>query len=261
MISNHQLKIYRSLKQKKYRKKENKFLIEGLNLCEAVLDSQWTVELMLISKKLSCEASFSKFQNMLADKNVPFEIVAESVTNSLSESVTPQGICAIVKLKNQTINDLWKLSAQEILILDQVKDPGNLGTIFRSADWFGIKTIICSNKCVDIYNGKVLRSSAGSVFHLPLVLSDININELLIKLIENNYLIFVASSSSTNSYLSTKYPRPFALIVGSEREGVQEEVKNFPIHEICIPRRGKAESLNVGVATSILLAESFRNIN
>jgi TrmH family RNA methyltransferase len=261
MISNHQLKIYRSLKQKKYRKKENKFLIEGFNLCEAVLDSPWTVELMLISKKLSNEASFSKFQKMLSKKKVPFEIVAESVTNSLSESVTPQGICAIVKLQNQSIKDFWKLNAQEILILDQVKDPGNLGTILRTADWFGIQAVICTDHCVDIHNGKVLRSSAGSVFHLPLVLNDINLQEILTKLIKESYHIFMASSSSTNSYLGTKYPRPFAIVIGSEREGVQKEVKNFPINEICIPRRGKAESLNVGVATSILLAESFRNVN
>jgi TrmH family RNA methyltransferase len=198
---------------------------------------------------------------MLSQKNVPFEIVAESVTNSLSESVSPQGICAVVKLKNQSFHDLWTLNAQEILILDQVKDPGNLGTILRTADWFGVKAVVCSDQCVELYNGKVLRSSAGSVFHLPLVLTDINLKKFLAILIEKKYHIFVASSSSTNSYLRTKYPRPFALLVGSEREGIQVDVNRFPVHEICIPRRGIAESLNVGIAASILLAESFRAIN
>ena len=257
MISNNQLKIYRSLKSKKYRKIEGKFLIEGGNLCEVALESSYSVELLLMSLHFSEDNSNRHIIDLIQEKKIPFEIVDEKIVNSLSESVSPQGIVAVLDIPKFNLDDFWNLKAEEVLVLDRVADPGNLGTILRSADWFGIKAVLCSSNCVDIYNGKVLRSSTGSFFHLPIVLDDLNIVDIVAQLTRNNYSVFIADSHTNQSYLETSFPRPFALVVGSERQGVRSEIQSFG-KKICIPKRGKAESLNVAIATSILLAEAFR---
>ena len=256
MISHQQLKIYRSLKQKKYRHRERKFLIEGLNLCEAALQSDFLLERLLLSR--DGELNFSRHLPLLAEKRVPVEIVPDKVIRSLSESTSPQGIIAVVKMPLPALADLWKLPPREILVLDRVRDPGNLGTILRTANWFGIPAIACSNACVDLYNSKVLRSSAGSLFQLPLILDDVNLTQLLPELLEHNYNLFVANPAAQQSYLDVEFRRPFALIVGSERQGVEKAVYSFPLQEICIPRRGRAESLNVAMATAILLAAATK---
>jgi RNA methyltransferase, TrmH family len=257
MISNNQLKIYRSLKSKKYRKIEGKFLIEGSNLCEAALESSYSVELLLMSESFSEDNSNRHILNRIKEKKIRSEIVKEKIVDSLSESVSPQGIVAAIESPELDIEKFWDLKAEEVLVLDRISDPGNLGTILRSAAWFGIKAVLCSSDCVDLYNGKVLRSSAGSIFQLPLILDDLNIVEVVSQLKKNKYSILIADSNTNQSYMDTPFSRPFALVVGSERQGVRSEIQSSG-KGICIPNRGKAESLNVAIATSILLAEAFR---
>ena len=261
MISKQQLKSYRSLQNKKDRSLQGKFIIEGINLCEAALNSNFSIEILLFSENLKDEKIFLQLKDISKKKGVPYTQVPDTEIKKMSDSVSPQGILGIVDIPDRSIFDLWELNPEEILILDRINDPGNLGTIFRTASWFGVKSVICSQECADIYNGKVLRSSAGSFFQLPLILHNMNLFDLLENLIKRKYAIWVSSSSTGKSYLDVDYSRPLALVVGNERFGVQKYVYDFPVNKVCIPRLGKGESLNVGIATSIILSEIFRNIN
>lgn len=258
MISKNQLKTYRSLKTKKYRISEGKFLIEGNNLCEAALESEFSIELILISSAFANRSSSHNLKTLIEEKKAPFEIVEDKVVYSLSESLSPQGVVAVLKIPEVNTKDIWHFNPTEILILDRISDPGNLGTIIRSADWFGIRTIVCSSNCADLYNGKVLRSSAGSIFHLPLIMTGINLVDFMRQLIERKYSVFIADPGADNSYLETSFPRPFAVIVGNERQGVRSEIQCIGGTKINIPKKGKAESLNAAVAASILLAEACK---
>ncbi len=258
MISASQLKKYRSLQQKKYRQQYGQFLIEGFNLCEAALRSDFSVELLLINQE-AAEQFFPRLA-VLAKKQVKVEFVPDQVIRALSESVSSPGMIAVVKMPQRSLADLWNLQPHEILILDQIRDPGNLGTILRTAEWFGIQALICSEACVDLFNSKVLRSSAGAYFQLPLVLANQKLIEVLPELLARDYNLLVANPTASQSYFEMDFRRPFALIIGSERQGVSPGIYDFPLQEICIPRRGRTDSLNVAVAAAILLAAAVKPV-
>ena len=258
MISSSQLKIYRSLLHKKYRYKHGRFLFEGANLCEAALASDAELEILLISDDVRDKPSNAKLKDLALAKIVPFEIVPDEVIESLSDAVTPQGIVAVAKMKMPLVEDLWSLLPAEILVLDQIRDPGNLGTILRTAEWFGIQAVVLSKNCVDLFNSKVLRSSAGSYFQLNTIINDVDLMGFISLLSQYKYKIIAADPSASISYTEIAYERPFALIIGSERNGVDKRIHSLPTTEICVPRQGKADSLNAAVTAGILLGEAFR---
>lgn len=255
MVSNNQLKFLRSLRQKKYRKQEKKFLIEGLNLCQAAIESNYRTELLLFGESVAEKGPFAALQQLASRNGIPREIVNDKVIRQLSDAVTPQGVVAVVEMPDSKITGLWQHNPSQLLILDGITDPGNLGTIIRSAAWFGLSAVVCSDRCVDLYNAKVLRSSAGSVFYIPQIYTDVEILSLSEELAARGYQLYVADSSGDKSYREADFSDPFALIIGSERHGVQAAFNQLPVEKISIPRHGtKGDSLNAGVAASIILA-------
>ncbi|HDL19480.1 MAG TPA: RNA methyltransferase [Bacteroidetes bacterium] len=253
MISKNQLKLLRSLQQKKYRKQEKKFLIEGLNLCRAAIESYYRTELFLFGESVAEKEPFAALQQLASGKGIDLEIIADKTIMQLSDAVSPQGVVAVVKMPELKLTELWDSSPHQLIILDKIADPGNLGTIIRSAAWFGLSAVICSDRCVDLYNAKVLRSSAGSVFYIPQIYTDVEILSLSAELAARGYQLYAADSSGKTSYREADFSVPYALIVGSERHGVQAAFNQLPVQKISIPRHGKGDSLNAGVAASIIL--------
>ena len=234
-IKNEKIKNIKKLNQKKYRDKENLFIVEGEHLVLEAYKKGMIKELILE-------------QNEIFPLDVPTIYVTNDVINYVSELESPQPVLAVCN----------KLLEQEnygnrILVLDEIQDPGNLGTIIRSAVAFNIDTIILSDDTVDLYNSKVIRASQGLLFHINIIRK--NLLETIPKLKENNYQIIGTKVTHGNSLKSIAKFEKFVIIMGNEGNGISEDVQNLCDQFIYIDMNEACESLNVGVATSIILYE------
>ena len=230
--SNKMVLYANSLKEKKYREKENKYLIEGEHL---------------ISMAKDIECIFTTNENYKNESTTVY-YVSEDVLKKLSFVQSPQGIVAIVK-KNQYSID-YNLSSY--LLCDGVSDPGNMGTIIRTALAFNVEMIILANGSVDIYNDKVIRGSQGAILQIPIVYTDLN--ECVKKLQENNVKVYASTLSNRSVNLkSIKEINKYALVVGNEGSGVTQAIQDASDFNVKIAHSDSIDSLNVGVATSIML--------
>ena len=231
-LDNKKIKNYSKLLQKKYRDTDNLFIVEGEHLVKEAYQSKVLVEVIM------CEGYD-------IDIDVPITYVTYEVIKKLSNTLNPQKIMGICKkIENKDIGD-------KVLILDGIQDPGNLGTIIRSSVAFNINTIILSNNSVDIYNDKVLRATEGMIFKVNIIRDDIV--KIINKLKEENYIIYgtkVDGGEDINNIIS---PSKYALVMGNEGAGVSNEVLSLCDKYLYIPMNKNCESLNVGVATSIIL--------
>lgn len=234
-IKNNKIKDIKKLNQKKYRDRENLFLVEGEHLVLEAYKKGVIKELILE-------------QNTIFPLDVPTIYVTNDVLNYISELENPQNIMAVCNKLNEKeeIND-------RILILDGIQDPGNLGTIIRSAVAFNIDTIILSNDTVDLYNSKVVRASQGLMFHLNIIKKDLL--EIIPSLKENDYKIIGTKVTHGNSLKTLAKIKKFAIIMGNEGSGIKEETEELCDEFVYIDMNPNCESLNVGVATSIILYE------
>ena len=239
-ISKNQFKLITSLSQKKYRLKHKLFIAEGVKVVQELLKSSFEVE------TLFCTDDFS---SDISDKQIVR--VSGADLKKISNLKTPNKVLGLFKfpdeksLKNKNL----------IVALDAVNDPGNLGTIIRLCDWFGIDELICSRDTVDCYNQKVVQASMGSLTRISIRYLD-----LAEYLSETNLPTFIADMDGENVY-KTNLPKEGILIMGNEANGVSLEIKKLITNKISIPRFGetqKTESLNVATATAILLSEFKR---
>ena len=233
-LQNERIKNLSKLLDKKYRDIEGKFLVEGKNLVEEAFKSGLLLEVI-------------KCDDVLEDYDVQTTLVTYEVIKKLSNTIHPQRIIGVVKKVEE------KELGNKVLILDDIQDPGNLGTIIRSSLAFNIDSIVLSNNSVDMYNDKVIRSSEGMFFHINIVRRDLF--ELIDKLKEDNYEI-LGTSVSVGMYVDkVELNNKYALIMGNEGNGVHEEILDMCDNYLYIPMNNKVESLNVAVATSIILYE------
>ena len=230
--SNKMVLYANSLKEKKYREKENKYLIEGEHL---------------ISMCDDIECIFTTNENYLNDKTTVY-YVNDAILKKLSFVEAPQGIIAIVKKKKYELD----YSKKRYLLCDGVSDPGNMGTIIRTALAFHVDMVILANGSVDIYNDKVIRGSQGAILSMPIVYTDLN--QCIKKLQENDVEVFASTLSKRSINLKdVKHVEKFALIVGNEGSGVTQIVQDMSDYNVKIAHSECIDSLNVGVATSIML--------
>lgn len=233
-IENKKIKNIKKLYTKKYRDEYNEFLIEGEHLILEAYKKGILKELILeegTDFKLDIETSY----------------VTSSVLKYISELSNPSKIMGICnKIKEKEIGN-------KIVILDGVQDPGNLGTIIRSSVAFNIDTIILSNTCVDLYNSKVLRATQGMIFNINIIERDLE--EIIPKLKENNYKVYGTKVNGGKSLKNIEKADKFAIIMGNEGNGVKPEILDMCSDYIYIDMNKSCESLNVGVATSIILYE------
>ena len=232
-INNPKIKELAKLKQKKYRDKQGLFLVEGAHLVKEAYESGFLEELLILEdKEFSLDTKTS--------------YITKNVLKYLSDVETPVGIIGVCKLKNTTI------TGNKLLILDSVQDPGNLGTIIRSSAAFNIDTIIINDKCADPYSDKVIRSSQGMIFKTNIVKKDLYD---YLKEIKGKIPIFGTEVTGGKNIKNIEKFQTFAIIMGNEGKGVDEKLLDLCDEYLYIPMNSKCESLNVGVATSIILYE------
>ena len=250
------VKYIRGLRDKKTREAEGRFVIEGSRFVyEAVLSGAY-LDKVVFSERGDKQPLATEIISHL-NHSTDLIRVSDQVMDYISDTETPQGIAAVIKLPGYSLRDLQIHPESVITVIDGVQDPGNVGTIIRTADAFGAGAVILTAGCADVYNTKTLRSTMGSVFHIPVV-RDAEIGELKEFFQQNN--IFTAATrldGSTQVLSEAKFIRPLAIIFGSEAKGVSQELSRDADVLLKIPMSGLAESLNVAVAAGIVLYEAF----
>ena len=257
-LSKENLKQIHKLKTEKEREKEGKFLIEGLHLCQEALTSDWELELVLHSGEFSESSAGQRLVEEFSKRGIEAFGIKKKELEKLADTETPQGIMAVVKKKKFTLSRDFLKDSSLLLGLDNIRDPGNLGTMIRTADAVGADAVLLSKGCVELYNPKVVRSTMGSIFHLP-VIENLDLPEVIPDLKKDGFRITVSEVHEGKDYTEVSYPEKSCLIIGSEASGISQQILNLADVRIKIPILGKAESLNASVAAGILLYEMVRN--
>lgn len=248
MLSKNKLKYYSSLLTKKYRVKENKFIVEGKKILQEAIKSIYLCEIIIITNEFA-ENEKSYLENI--PQNIRIEIVKNSEFQKLKDTVSPQGIVAVFSKITDEKKDIQKIEDRFLICLDNISDPGNLGTILRNCDWFGFKDVLLSENCAELFNPKTIRASMGSIFHLN-ILENIS-QEDIAGLKRKSYKIICSDLSGEDLY-STTFIRNTVLVFSNEANGPSWEILNLADKIITIPSYGKAESLNVASASAVILS-------
>lgn len=247
MLSKSLEKYSNSLRNKKHRTEAGSFIAEGEKTVGELIDSSIKTErVFIVPQKISPE--WKTNLNWLNEHHIEIIEVSEIEMQKLSDLQTPAAVLGIFKIPVHEI-DVKKLLLRFHLVLDGIQDPGNMGTIIRTADWFGIENIFCSENCVDAYNPKVVQSSMGSLARVKVMECDLK--KLLSDFAGSKILTTMESAQTIYSH---DLPKEGLIIIGSEGRGVSEEVKNLCTTQLSIPRLGKAESLNAALAAGIIVA-------
>lgn len=245
MISKSQISFIKSLQQKKNRKEQGLFIVEGLKSVQEFINSDYAVDSVFYTKNIS--SNLGKLS-----RNIKSVEVSEVELSRISTLNSPQSILALVKIPKPIPINIEKLNGNFIIALDGIQDPGNLGTIIRTADWFGLNTIICSLETADVYNSKVVQASMGS-------LSRVNVSYTSLKdfLGKTRLPIFGALLDGQSIY-ETDFGKEGIILLGNEGNGIGEDLLQIINYPVTIPKFGKAESLNVAITASIFCSELRR---
>ena len=236
------IKKLKLLKQSKHRKVKNQFVAEGKRLVGEAINYGSTVDLLFCTKTFY-NKNVNSWQGFLRVDNSMIKVITDSQFKSISSTSTPSGIAALCNIPKIPYIDF---EVREWIYLDKIRDPGNLGTILRSALWFGFKNIILSSKSVDPYNPKVIRSGMGSHFGLNLY-QNIRINDFI-----KTHLI-VSGSTCGEDISGFKLPERYVLVLGNEAHGISKNIEPLIQKSVSINRLGEGESLNLSSAASILM--------
>lgn len=251
---NELVKHIKKLKEKKYRDEYGEFIVEGFKMIEEAIEEKVKIKKIIICD--DCRLNCSLPQNLMYEvAKFDCVYVTEKVFNNITNVVNHQGIMAIVD-KKDIENAKVDYSQDNFLILNDVQDPGNIGTILRTADSLNINQIIVSNKTADVYNPKVVRSTMGAIFRVKVIMVDDLKKE--IKNMQNNGIKVYSTDLNTDESIYTINYEKAAIVIGNEANGVDREIINISDGRIKIPMLGKTESLNAAVATSIILYEMYR---
>ncbi|GAB3940038.1 RNA methyltransferase [Spirosoma harenae] len=242
MLSKNSLKYIQSLHQKKYRQQHGAFLVEGAKSVQEVLQSNFQTEFVVAT-----EAFYKENDHLTDHQRIPVEIASVADLTRAGTLESNNAALAVVRTKEN--RPLLAEPDEIALILDDIRDPGNLGTILRIADWYGVRKILCSETTADVYNPKVISASKGSFTRVNWWYGDV------VQVLKqsgrsiNVYGAFLDGSDvHTLSFTKSGY-----LVMGNESNGIRPEVAQYVTQRVTIPRYGDAESLNVGIATAVLL--------
>lgn len=255
--SNGKIKWVCTLREKaKLRKKEQKFIAEGCKMfLEAPADRLCEVYVSESFLKKEGELEAACKERL---KKVPYEVVSDDVYKKMSDTVTPQGILCVIAIKEAKLEDLLKGTGKPLFVLlENLQDPGNLGTILRTAEGAGVTGIIMSKDCVDIYNPKVIRSTMGSVYRVPHFYTE-DLGSIIEELKEKGINVYAAALDSSEIYDTYSYIEGSAFVIGNEGNGLRSETIAKAGKCCYLPMEGSVESLNASVAASILMYEAFR---
>ncbi len=255
-VKNNRVKDWASLKQKKYRTQLGMYLAEGIRLVEEAVASGAPIEAILISGDLQ-SGRYDKIVNGVASLGTNLYEVTEQVLEHVADTKTPQGVVAIIK---QTVGDprqfLQNKTNPLYLVLDSIQDPGNLGTMIRTADAVGASGVFLGKTCVDLYNPKVVRATMGSLYHLPLF--EVDLETFLPLMKEQGLTIVGTATEADKTVFQHDFTQGTVLVIGSEAHGLSEGVAALVDHNISLPMPGQAESLNAAIASSVMMYEALR---
>ena len=250
---NEFVKHVKKLKEKKYRDQSQEFIIEGIKLVKEAIEEKANIKQIIICD--NCENSG------IIPKDLMYEIakyncvyVTENILKTMSDVNAPQGIMAIIE-KNNKEKDI-DYSQDIIVALDDIQDPGNLGTILRTVDSIGLNQILVSKGTADCYNPKVVRSTMGAIFRIKIIECE-DLEQTLKETQKNNFKLIVSSLQTNNSLYDIDFDKK-VIIIGNEANGVEPQIQEMADEKIKIPMLGKTESLNASVATGIILYEYVR---
>ena len=250
---NELIKHIKKLKDKKYRDVSNEYIIEGVKLIEEAVNEKANIKKIIV-----CEDTTNTYE---IPTHIRLEIakydcvyVTEKIFNSITQVTNPQGIMAVIEkdIKNKEID----YNQDIIVILDDVQDPGNLGTILRTVDSIGLNQIIVSKDTVDCFNSKVVRSTMGAIFRVRVIESE-NLIETIKTIKRHHFKLMVTSLQTENSIYDIKFDKKI-IVIGNESNGVSKEIQDIADERAKIPMLGKTESLNASVATGVVLYEYVR---
>ena len=249
--SNPQVKRLLQLQKKsKVRNEEKVFVVEGLRMFVEVPKER--VEKVYVSENF-----YNKKKQELNWEEFPIEILSDSVFKHVSDTQTPQGVLCIVKQEKQDLDSLLNIENPHFMVLDNLQDPGNMGTIIRTAEGAGVDAVFMSRDCVDIYNPKTIRSTMGSIYRMPFIYIE-EIIPLLEEFRIKGIKSYAAHLDGKNSYDQEDYCKGTAILIGNEGNGLRDEVAEKADIWVRIPMEGQVESLNAAIAASVLMFEVAR---
>lgn len=249
--SNKQIKnLSLLMKKAKARREQRVFVVEGMKMYREVPRDR------LVMTYVS-ESFYEKAENKELLKGIPVEVVADRVFDSVADTQTPQGILCLVKQQEYTLDEMLAKKPALLLVLENLQDPGNLGTIFRTAEGAGVSGIIMSSDTVDIYNPKTIRSTMGSLYRMPFLYTK-DLSSVLKTLREHEICSYAAHLQGSKEYCRQDYTKGSAFLIGNEGNGLSKELSDQADAYIKISMCGELESLNAAVAAAILMFEAKR---
>ena len=248
---NKRIKWLVSLSEKaKERKKEKVFLVEGSKMFEEADEKN-------IREVYVSEGYIEK--NGISDKleKIGYETVSDEVFKKISDTKSPQGILCVMKQYEYTMEELLEKENPVLVLLEDIQDPGNLGTILRTGEGAGIDGVIMTRDTVDIYNPKTIRATMGSIYRVPFLYAD-SMEAVIERLKDKGVAVYAAHLSGENYYDSFDFTKGSAFLIGNEGNGLKKETADLADSYLKIPMEGKVESLNAAIATSLLMYETYR---
>lgn len=254
VLTNALFKQYLSLQQKKFRELERMYLVEGVRLCEELLASDVQVEAILIdanginqSERLEQLIAFARI------REIPIYTLVEKQFELIATTENSQGVFAVARFNNLPFERLSKtVNGSPVILLDAISDPGNLGTIIRTAAWFSCAAAFIGERSVNIYNPKTVRATMGGMFRVPIAI-EVNLTSAINLLKQRNYTIYSTAIEHAENIANIKFSPKSALLFGNEAHGVTIDLHGLADKQIMIPG-GTIESLSVSVAAGIVMA-------
>lgn len=245
-LKNPKILTWKALKERKGRRETGCFLVEGRKMVEEALASSFPVEMVLADGERMAEFELPP--------HVPVTTMPSHVLAAVCDTKTPQGIAAVVRMQEPPA------LGSRLVALDGVQDPGNVGTILRTADAAGFDGVLLSQQCADVFSPKVLRATMGSIFRMAIRVTD-DLPGALTALQAQGFSVISSQLDGTPFYSREPVGERFALVIGSEGNGVTDAVKAVATHRVKLPMRGGAESLNAAVAAGIMMYELTRGLD
>ena len=251
--SNPQLKYVQQLAKKaRLRREDGVFLVEGPRMF-------YEVDKKNMKKAYLSERFYQTMENRAILDGIDWDVVENSVFDKISSTMTPQGVLCVLKQPEYSLDDLLKKEHPLLVFLENLQDPGNMGTIFRTAEGAGADGIIMTANCVDIFNPKTIRSTMGSIYRMPFICLKENETQPMLSLLRKKGIATCAAHlKGEHTYDHEDYTKGTAFLIGNEGNGLTDETAEAASLKVKIPMEGRLESLNASVAASILMYEAYR---
>jgi len=258
-LTRSRAKAIRSLANKKYRDELGAFVVEGLRLMKDAVDSDFEILEAFHTAEFTKDAAAKAVLEKLQAKCRRVDQVSEREMEHLADSVNAQGVLAVLRQKRALAASLLdRRDPPPVLVaLDGVADPGNLGSIVRTCDWFGVDGVLLGEHCVDLYNPKVVRATMGGLFHLP-ISEEVDLLPAITQAKNKGYTVYITDPAGETHFDRVRFTRPSLIAFGNEAWGISDQIRKFADVRVAIRRYGMAESLNVAVACGVVLSGLHR---